>query len=162
MKNKRARLQLIRDLIRHNVVGSQDDLAKLLSEEGVVVTQATLSRDLKTLKTSKIATDNGGYMYIIPDANELQDSMLKSGNAPLAGSSSVGFVSLAFSGNFAVIKTRNGYASGLAYDIDMAQPYEIIGTIAGANTVFAVLREGVTHEQAAEMLSKFIPKAGES
>ena len=100
-------------------------------------------------------------MYIIPDANDLQDSMLKSGNAPLSGSSKVGFVSLEFSGNIAVIKTRNGYASGLAYDIDIAQSQEILGTIAGANTVFAVLREGVTHEQATKALSKFIPNPGE-
>lgn len=161
MKNKRARLQLIKDIIRRNVVGSQEELAKFLALEKVVVTQATLSRDLKVLKTTKVATDGGGYMYIIPDANDLQDSMLKSGNAPLSGSSKVGFVSLEFSGNIAVIKTRNGYASGLAYDIDIAQSQEILGTIAGANTVFAVLREGVTHEQATKALSKFIPKPEE-
>ena len=157
MKNKRARLQLIRDIIRRNVVGSQEELARYLALEKVFVTQATLSRDLETLKTSKIATDGGGYMYIIPDANDLHDTMLKSGNAPLSGSSKVGFVSLDFSGNIAVIKTRNGYASGLAYDIDIAQTPEIIGTIAGANTVFAVLREGVTQEQATEVFSKFFP-----
>lgn len=157
MKNKRARLQLTRDIIIHNVVGSQNDLAKLLAEDGVVVTQATLSRDLKTLMATKVSTGSGGYMYIIPDANDLQDTMLKSGSAPLLGSSKMGFLSLEFSGNFAVIKTRNGYASGLAYDIDIAQPEEIIGTIAGANTVFAVLREGVTHEQAAKMFAKFFP-----
>ena len=157
MKNKRARLQLIRDIIRRNVVGSQEELARYLALEQVFVTQATLSRDLKTLKTSKIATDGGGYMYIIPDANDLHDTMLKSGNAPLSGSSKVGFVSLDFSGNIAVIKTRNGYASGLAYDIDIAQTPEIIGTIAGANTVFAVLREGVTQEQATEVFLKFFP-----
>ena len=157
MKNKRARLQLIRDIIRRNVVGSQEELARYLALEKVFVTQATLSRDLKTLKTSKIATDGGGYMYIIPDANDLHDTLLKSGNAPLSGSSKVGFVSLDFSGNIAVIKTRNGYASGLAYDIYIAQTPEIIGTIAGANTVFAVLREGVTQEQATEVFSKFFP-----
>ena len=157
MKNKRARLQLIRDIIRRNVVGSQEELARYLALQKVFVTQATLSRDLKTLKTSKIATDGGGYMYIIPDANDLHDTMLKSGNAPLSGSSKVGFVSLDFSGNIAVIKTRNGYASGLAYDIDIAQTPEIIGTIAGANTVFAVLREGVTQEQATEVFLKFFP-----
>ena len=157
MKKKRARLQLIRDIIRRNVVGSQEELARYLALEKVFVTQATLSRDLKTLKTSKIATDGGGYMYIIPDANDLHDTMLKSGNAPLSGSSKVGFVSLDFSGNIAVIKTRNRYASGLSYDIDIAQTPEIIGTIAGANTVFAVLREGVTQEQATEVFSKFFP-----
>lgn len=57
----------------------------------------------------------------------------------------------------AVIKTRNGYASGLAYDIDMSRPPEILGTIAGADTVFAVLREDVTHDEAMKVLQRFIP-----
>lgn len=53
--------------------------------------------------------------------------------------------------------TRNGYASGIAYDIDMLNAPEIAGTIAGANTVFVALREGVTHEQAREVLSLIVP-----
>ena len=70
----------------------------------------------------------------------------------------VGMVSVAFSGNIAVIKTRNGYAPGLAYDIDMSRPPEVLGTIAGADTVVAVLAEGVTHEQAREVFEQFMPK----
>ena len=68
-----------------------------------------------------------------------------------------GFISLEFSGNIAVIKTRNGYASGLAYDIDMSRAPEILGTIAGTDTIFAVMREGLTHEQAREIFSRFLP-----
>jgi len=57
-----------------------------------------------------------------------------------------------------VIKTRNGYAPGLAYDIDMSRPPEVLGTIAGADTVVAILAEGVTHEQAREVFEQFMPK----
>ena len=57
--------------------------------------------------------------------------------------------------NETVIKTRNGYAPGLAYDIDMARLPEILGTIAGADTVFAILREGASHEQVREFLARF-------
>ena len=70
----------------------------------------------------------------------------------------VGLVSVTFSGNLAVIKTRNGYAPGLAYDIDMSRPPEILGTIAGADTVVAILAEGVTQEQAREVFQQFMPK----
>ena len=159
MKNKRTRLQLIVELIKKNCIGSQDELARLLAARGHMVTQATLSRDLKTLKTTKVATDMGNYMYIIPDSNNLQDTMLAQGarqpNMPV--SHSIGFVSLNFSGNCAIIKTRNGYASGLAYDIDMSHTPEILGTISGADTIFAMLREDVTRQQARQIFSRFIP-----
>ena len=60
MKNKRARLQVIIDLIRNNCIGSQEELSKILAGKGHKVTQATLSRDLKLLKITKVATDMGG------------------------------------------------------------------------------------------------------
>ena len=157
MKNKRARLQVIMELIRKNCIGSQEELSKMLADKGHSVTQATLSRDLKLLKITKVATDMGGYMYIIPDSNKIQDKMLSTGQTSLKDATMQSFVSIQFSGHTAVIKTRNGYAGGLAYDLDMSQPPEILGTIAGADTVFAVLREDVTREQALLLFSKFLP-----
>ena len=157
MKNKKVRLQLIVELIKNNCIGSQEELARLLAARGYVVTQATLSRDLKQLRTTKVATDMGNYMYIIPDSNDLQDTMLSQGMSAAPAGQHAGFVSIQFSGHFAVIKTRNGYASGLAYDIDMSKTPEILGIIAGADTVFAVLREDVTHEDAMELFSRFLP-----
>ena len=158
MKNKRTRLQLIVELIKKNCIGSQDELARLLAARGHIVTQATLSRDLKTLKTTKVATDMGNYMYIIPDGNNLQDSMLsQAGQSNVPISHSIGFVSLNFSGHCAIIKTRNGYASGLAYDIDMSHTPEILGTISGADTIFAMLREDVTRERARQIFARVIP-----
>ncbi len=157
MKNKRTRLQLIVELIKKNCIGSQDELARLLAARGHVVTQATLSRDLKILKTTKVATDMGNYMYIIPDGNNLQDNILMQSQSTAPVSHSIGFVSLNFSGNCAIIKTRNGYASGLAYDIDMSHTPEILGTISGADTIFAMLREDVTRQQARQIFARFIP-----
>lgn len=148
-------MQIIVEIIQNECIGSQSELAMKLAERGLNVTQATLSRDLKTLKISKVATDNGGYMYIIPDGREVQNKLRQHGlEMPLHGK--VGFQTVDFSGNFAVIKTRNGYATGLAYDIDMAGAPEILGTIAGSDTVFAILREGVTHEQVREFLARFM------
>ena len=106
---------------------------------------------------TKVATDKGSYVYIVPDSNEVKDKMLTINQGPASPNSQIGFVSLTFSGNIAVIKTRNGYAGGLAYDIDMSRPDEILGTIAGADTVFAVLKEDVTRERAIQALQRFIP-----
>ncbi len=157
MKNKKERLQLIVNLVKKNIIGSQNELAQLLEKNGCKVTQATLSRDLKSMKITKVATNGGGYMYIIPDNNKLQDSMLMSGQHSLTVHQQVGFISIKLSGNIAVIKTRNGYAAGLAYDIDMSHSDEVLGTIAGADTVFAIMNESLSHEDAMKFFSRFIP-----
>lgn len=157
MKNKKERLQLILSLVKKNSIGSQNELAQLLKENGCEVTQATLSRDLKSMKITKVATNDGGYMYIIPDSNRIQDSMLMSGRNSMTAHQQVGFISIKLSGNIAVIKTRNGYAAGLAYDIDMSHSEEVLGTIAGADTVFAIMNEDVSHEEALKFFARFIP-----
>ncbi|MBQ0069762.1 MAG: arginine repressor [Bacteroidales bacterium] len=156
MKKKRNRAQIILELINNNCIASQGELCKMLENRGIEVTQATLSRDLKTLRATKVATDKGTYMYMIPDSNEVHNKMLEHGQTTSSVASHAGPTSIEFSGNFAVIKTRNGYATGLAYDIDMSHSDEILGTIAGADTVFAILREGVTHEQARLFFENFI------
>lgn len=156
MKKKKNRVQLIVELINRNCIGSQSELCDMLLESGVEVTQATLSRDLKVLRATKVPTENGGYMYIIPDTNEIHNKMLEHGQASSSAASHVAPMSVEFSGNFAVVKTRNGYATGLAYDIDMSHSPLILGTIAGADTVFAILREGVTHDEARTFFEHFI------
>lgn len=64
MKNRKKRIDIIIDIIRDNCIGSQEELAKMLEEQGHHVTQATLSRDLKMLRTTKVPTDRGTYMYV--------------------------------------------------------------------------------------------------
>ncbi len=156
MKNRKQRVELMVDLIKNKCIGSQEELARLLEEAGYTVTQATLSRDLKMLKTTKIPTDRGGYMYILPDSNSLKDKLLARGQLPINANQS-GFISLTFSKNVAVIKTRNGYAAGLAYDIDMSNAPEILGTIPGSDTIIAILREDVSHEKARAIFSRLLP-----
>jgi transcriptional regulator of arginine metabolism len=96
-------------------------------------------------------------MYILPDSNSLKDKLLANGQLEMNANYQIGFISLDFSGNIAVIKTRNGYASGLAYDIDRCNLDEILGTIPGSDTIFAVLREGVSHDEARLALSRVLP-----
>ena len=158
MKNRKKRVEVIVDIINRQCVGSQEELANLLKEAGYNVTQATLSRDLKMLKTTKVPTDRGTYMYMLPDTNIIKDKLLATGQTDLNNNNhQSGFVSLKFSNNIAVIKTRNGYAPGIAYDIDISNVKEIIGTIPGTDTIIAVLAEGVSHEKAREVLSRFLP-----
>lgn len=158
MKNRRQRVELLVELIKTQSISSQEQLSRLLAERGYKVTQATLSRDLKLLKTSKVPTDMGEYIYMLPDANTIKDQMLASGRPhPALKNQGVGFISLEFSGNMAVIKTRNGYASGVAYDIDMLGASEILGTVAGANTILLVIKENVSQQQVYDVLSRILP-----
>ena len=157
MKSRRKRVEVIVELIKTQCISSQEELANKLAERGYSVTQATLSRDLKMLHTTKVPTDRGTYVYILPDSNSLKDKLLAAGQLDMNANYQSGFISLVFSGDIAVIKTRNGYAPGLAYDIDISNCPEILGTIAGANTIFAVLKEGLTPEQKLEVMGKFVP-----
>ncbi len=144
MKERDDRLLAIREIIENQEIGSQNDLVNKLQERGFVITQATLSRDLRRLNINKVSTGMG-YKYILGSPH-LYNAALEGDPASKRHRAPV--MSVDFSGNFAVIKTRNGYATGLAYDIDMSHSALILGTIAGADTVFAIMREGVSREQA--------------
>ncbi len=155
MKNRKQRVALIIDMIRNRCISSQEELGKLLAKEGFNITQATLSRDLKLLKTTKVPTDRG-YMYVLPDSNSLKDKLLASAR-PSSANFMSGFMSIHFSKNIVVIKTRNGYATGLAYDIDMSRSPEILGTVPGSDTIIAVMKEDLTHDQIYEVFRRLLP-----
>lgn len=157
MKNRKERVELMVELINNECIGSQEELQKRLAEAGYDVTQATLSRDLKMLKTTKVATDRGTYMYMLPDSNTLRDKLMAKGASTMTPNFQSGFISLQIAGNLAVIKTRNGYAAGLAYDLDMHDFPEVLGTIPGSDTLFVALADGVTHERAREVLGAILP-----
>ena len=131
MKEKNERLATLKMLISSHELSSQHEVLQALRKEGYNVTQATLSRDFKQLKVAKAASMNGEYVYVLPN-----ETMYRPG-----------FISIHFSGNMGVIKTRPGYASSLAYNIDNADFPEILGTIAGDDTIFIVIDEKSNPEE---------------
>ena len=155
MKDKNNRLDAIKMIISSKEVGSQEELLQALSKEGFRLTQATLSRDLKQLKVAKAASMNGNYVYVLPN-NTMYKRMVEPQTATEMLMNN-GFKSIEFSRNIAVIKTRPGYASSLAYDIDMHDIPEILGTIAGDDTIILVLREDVGRGELRYALSEIIP-----
>ena len=149
MKNKRNRLLIISEILRSTLVGSQEELLKLLIEKKCDVTQATLSRDLKLLKVSKTPLSNGAYKYVLPAFNKPQ---------PVEGTynsfiSHGAVLSVEFSGQLAVVKTKPGYASAIAWDIDNKASDEVLGPIAGDDTILVIPREGVLREAIFDMLN---------
>ena len=152
MKKKANRLDAIKMIISSKDVSSQEELLQALSKEGFELTQATLSRDLKQLKVAKAANMNGKYVYVLPNNIMYKRSNDQSASEMLMTS---GFVSLQFSGNIAVIRTRPGYASSMAYD--NRECPAILGTIAGDDTIMLVVHEAASHDEVRSFLSQIIP-----
>lgn len=155
MKNKNNRLDSIKMIISSKEIRSQEELLQELCKEGYQLTQATLSRDLKQLKVAKAASISGNYVYVLP--NNTLYKRISDMTGTHDGLRYNGFLSIEFSGNIAVIKTRPGYASSLAYDIDNHNFHEIIGTIAGDDTIMLIIREGHTRYDVTHTLSNLIP-----
>jgi transcriptional regulator of arginine metabolism len=154
MKQKSSRLEAIKMIISSTEIGSQEELMGHLRKEGFELTQATLSRDLKQLKVAKASSMNGQYVYVLPN-----ETMYKRVHKPLPVSEMMSmpqFMSIHFTGNLGVIRTRPGYASSIAYNIDNAQLPDILGTIAGDDTIFIAVREGADHDSVVEALNNIV------
>ncbi|MBI1269833.1 arginine repressor [bacterium] len=143
MQDKQARQELIKELVEKYPVRTQTELQNRLSQAGVLANQATLSRDIKELGLYKTSIE-GEQRYVIP---ETQTTTTK----PITGLSR--FVqSVAFSLNTIVLKTDSGAASHVAEYLDTTGLNEILGTIAGDNTIFIVVKETAKAKDTAEKL----------
>lgn len=155
MKIKTSRMEALKMLISSQELGSQEEVLQALAKEGYTVTQATLSRDLKQLKVAKAASMNGRYVYVLP--NETMYKRVPNPRSAREMLMTSGFTSINFSGNMIVIKTRPGYASSIAYNIDNSDIPQTLGTIAGDDTIFLVKKEGTREKDIIDLLAEIIP-----
>jgi len=154
MKNRVSRQLAIKKIIASSEIHSQEELLMKLHAQGFDLTQATLSRDLKTLKVAKVPLGDLGYMYVIPEGVNVEARESNEEVNFLAD----GFRDLDFSGNLAVMRTKPGYASSIAAVLDNAGLYEILGSIAGDDTILLVMREGVSPRDLKNSLILIMPK----
>ena len=143
MKTKRQ--TKILELIQKNDIETQEEMSAYQTRDGYQVTQATVSRDIRELKLTKIAMDNGRQRYaVLSDAD--------TGMAErLVRVLREGFVSMDYAGNILVIKTVSGMASAVGAAVDAIKLSEIIGSIAGDDTLMCVIR---TEEDAVNIMNK--------
>lgn len=152
---KNDRLAALRLILTSNELSSQDEVIRALARQGIVTAQATLSRDMKALKVVKTANSEGRYVYAIP-----VETAYRRVHNPLPPADILpapGFKSIQFSGNMAVMKTRPGFASSIASNIDSANLRDVLGTIAGDDTIFIVTREGSKNVDVVDELTSIIP-----
>lgn len=154
MKKKEKRYAAIERFIRNNSISNQSELLELLLSEGFQATQATLSRDMKQLQIVKFPNEKGEYIYKYPEKKNIETEIDEEGKNrfPLND-----FIYMNFSGNLAVLKTRPGYAMAIASDIDNRIRHEIIGTVAGDDTILLIPREGIEREEIIKALSGLFP-----
>lgn len=157
MKNKEERFELIKQIISGEVISNQDDLQLRLHAKGLEVTQATLSRDLKSLQVIKVSDAKAGYAYRLPSYDLLHPSHNESGSSRFDFLAD-GVLGIEFSGNLGVIKTLPGFASSTALAIDESECKEILGTIAGDDTILLVIRDGVGRNDVTRALVEIMPK----
>ena len=133
MKIKRH--AVIRDIIENSLVETQEDLAAALRARHIDVTQATVSRDIKTLMLVKVPAGNGRYRYALP--REKGALLSKERMARLFYDS---VVSLDYSENIVVVKTLPGAANAVASILDRMSWQEIVGTVAGDDSILVVVK----------------------
>ena len=153
MKERLARLEVVQKLLKKEKIMSQYTLLEHLQKEGLEVTQATLSRDLKALKVGKISDGKGGYIYSLPGGADYSEAGQDYIHDILKGC-----VSMDWSGNIVIIKTYSGYTDPVSLALDNLGFDEVLGTISGRDDTVAVfLREGVKGEDFMEKINKKIP-----
>ena len=139
---KSTRHSLILEIIEQKNIETQEELAEELKRRGVKVTQATVSRDIKELRLLKVLSDHGGYKYATVERAE------KGMSERFIRILSESVISLDNVGNLIVIKTLTGSASAAAEAIDSMKWSEVLGSIAGDNTILVIARS----EEAVESL----------
>lgn len=151
---KQQRHETVRELVRTNRIGSQEQLRELLETHGFEVTQATLSRDIRELRLIKVHDPDGGSHYTLPP--EEWD------NAPaLTRLLPALYLGAEGTGNLLVVKTMVGGAQAVAEAIDWEEWPEVLGTLAGDDTILLILRDASQLESVQTRLEERAEAAGD-
>lgn len=149
MKSKRH-LKIL-EIVKNEDISTQEELANRLDEEGIEVTQATVSRDIKKLGLIKVPTGYGGYKYALP-VERTQSDILTWVSRMFQDF----VVNMEYGENLIVIKTLPGTAQGLASAIDNLNWSEVLGTVAGDDTLFVASKYTEQTETIHQRLQDFL------
>jgi len=143
---KAKRQALIREIVENQSIQTQEELAEALRQHGMVVTQATVSRDIKELHLLKVLAEDGGYRYATMDKSE------QGTNDRLIHMLADSVLDIQSANNLIVIHTLSGSAHVAGEAVDSLKWPEVLGTIAGDNTILVVVR---SNEEVDVVLRRF-------
>ena len=144
---KARRHQRILDIVRSKPIQTQEDLAIELAREGIAVTQATISRDIKELRLIKAPVGDGSYRYTVPVDRNIEDI-----NRRIERVFREAVISVEDSDNIVVIKTLEGAAQAIGAIVDDLDWPEVVGSLAGDDTIFVVVKPA---DKALEVMARF-------
>lgn len=147
MPGKESRQRLIAELVEKEFISTQAEIAERLSARGIAVTQATISRDVNELRLVRLPAGNGQHHYRATPLAAQEDIL-----GELAQRFKLFVRNLDRGENTLVIRTDEGHASGVAFILDKLEREEIVGTLAGQDTILVIAR---TNEAAVELLDEF-------
>ena len=148
------RLDVLRSIILHREIRTQEEMIRELAKTGFIVTQGTLSRDLQRLRASKMVAGDG-YRYVLPEMKVEKPVRVRVQATGCLYDAA--FIDYEVAGNILVVHTQTGFAMAIANDIDQRAFDTIAGTVAGVNTIMVIVRHGYTPAQAVEDLATFLP-----
>ena len=126
----------ILEIVKNNAIETQGELARMLQEQGIAVTQATVSRDIKELKLVKVPAGNGDYCYSLPPEAADGDQEEKLGRFMVDA-----VIGIDYTQNLVLIKCLPGTANAVAVIMDRVNWPEVVGTVAGDDTILVVVRD---------------------
>ena len=147
MKNLRQRKIML--IIQEKTIGTQEELAEALKKAGYTVTQATVSRDIKELGLVKVALGNDSYKYALPQDISIPEKRITFMLREFV-------LSIVHSENLIIIKTAPGNASAVASSIDSAGWPEVLGTIAGDDTILIIIESKNKVGHALERINSYL------
>ncbi|WP_371369427.1 Arginine repressor [Sporomusa rhizae] len=144
---KALRHSKIKEIVDRHIIETQEELADMLSKQGIDVTQATVSRDIKELMLIKVPTGDGRYRYAFPPE---QNVVLSQARMERTFQDSI--VTIDYSQNIIVLRTLPGTAQAVAFTIDYVKWPHILGTVAGDDTIFVLVK---TLDAVPQVIAKF-------
>lgn len=132
---KGLRQQKILEIIRNYDIDTQEALIAKLAEAGYIVTQTTISRDINQLKLVKAVTASGAYKYIVPDVKRENNRTVM--NSALTDA----VIKIEAARNIVVVKTLSGMANAIAVCVDSLNHDDIVGSVAGDDTIIIVTKD---------------------
>ena len=145
---KTQRQAAILRVVRERRIESQDELRQALADDGIVVTQATLSRDIRELGLAKLTDRGGGAYYTHPHRGAVRPELAQVAPALLVSVDGVG--------PFLVLKTASGSAGAVTEALDQAGWSEVMGTIAGDDTVLVITRNQRQRDEVAARIQELM------
>ena len=149
--DKLSRLKVIREIISTENISSQSELLNILESKGIKCTQATLSRNLKQLRVSRVPGSKGKLKYILKSTEEPEPAEQEITDLTHA------VIDTVWAQNLLLINTLPGYAAAIASHIDRSSRIEIAGTIAGDDTILLVPYDNYSQKHIIQIIKETFP-----